>query len=652
MSASFSPYGFLRVAACTPELTVAAVEKNVSATVALLASAAQAGVQLAVFPELGLTGYTSGDLFFQDALLDAAWTALEAIGEACAIHRIAAAVGLPVRFRGCIYNCAAVFDSSGALAALVPKIFLPTNREFYEARWFASATRLTGGETLDFAGSPVPFGTDVLLSVKEQPSLLIGVEICEDLWTVIPPSSHQALAGGTVLLNLSASNELLGKAPYRRDLVKQQAARCMAAYIYSSAGPGESTSDVVYSGHNLIAENGRLLAESERLQFGSRFIAADLDIAQLAQERSNNSSFRQATSERTFRHVPVTLKEWSAGKALLRHVAAAPFVPSDPARRAANCREIFSLQTTALAKRLLHTRAKAITLGLSGGLDSTLAVLVAVQAFDQLGLPREGIVAISMPGLGTTERTKGNSEKLAEMLGLKLRSIPIGAAVLQHFADIGHPPDLFDITFENAQARERTQILMDIANQVGGFVLGTGDLSELALGWCTYNADHMSMYHVNAGVPKTLVRYLVEWCAEEVFQGPEAAVLHDIADTPISPELLPPDAAGDIAQKTEESVGPYALHDFFLFQILRHGSSPRKVYYLAQIAFAGTFPDEEILKWLRSFYRRFFSQQFKRNAMPDGPKIGSAALSPRGDWRMPSEAAADSWLAELENLNG
>jgi NAD+ synthase (glutamine-hydrolysing) len=648
MSSTFSPYGYLRVAACTPELTVAGVAKNIAATVALIAEASAAGVQLAVFPELGLTGYTSGDLFFQDALLDAAWAALKSIGEACGLHSVAAAVGLPIRHRGCIYNCAAIFNSTGDLTAVIPKIFLPTNREFYEARWFASATRLPGGDELDFLGRKVPFGADILLAAEDH--VLIGIEICEDLWAVIPPSSHQALAGATVLLNLSASNELLGKAPYRRDLVRQQSARCMAAYVYSSAGPGESTSDIVYSGHNLIAENGRLLAESERLQFDSRLIVADLDLDRLNQERANNSSFRQAIPERTFRHAPLSLSPWTPASFQRGDLDAYPFVPGDPARRAENCREIFALQTTALAKRLRHTGVKAITLGLSGGLDSTLAVLVAVQAFDQLGLSREGIVAISMPGFGTTERTKGNSEKLAGMLGLKLRSIPIRDAVLQHFADIGHPADLFDITFENAQARERTQILMDVANQVGGFVLGTGDLSELALGWCTYNADHMSMYHVNAGIPKTLVRYLVEWCTDEVFQGPEAAILRDIADTPISPELLPPDAAGDIAQKTEESVGPYALHDFFLFEILRHGSAPRKVFFLARTAFDGVYSSTEILHWLRSFYRRFFSQQFKRNAMPDGPKIGSVALSPRGDWRMPSDSVADVWLAELNDL--
>lgn len=640
---ALSKYGFLRLAVCVPEVEVAAVEANTRHTIAALEKAAAAGVQLAIFPELGITSYSCSDLFFQQRLLDEAEQAVGQVAEACARFGIASIVGLPVRSKDRLFNAAVVIGADGAIAGIVAKTHLPTNSEFYERRWFATALDLPDGEEIFFLGSAVPFGADLLFPAEGWADCVLGVEICEDLWSVIPPSSAQAVAGANVLLNLSASNELLGKVGYRRDLVRQQSARCLAAYAYCSAGPGESTTDIVYSGHSLICENGSLLAETERMSFEMQMAVADIDVGKLHHERLVNNSYRESTT-RPFRRIAVNLEPWKEDAGLQRRVDPRPFVPADPLRRTEHCEEIFRIQTVGLAKRLRHTKCKGIVLGLSGGLDSTLAALVAVRAFDLVGLDRKQIVAITMPGMGTTDRTRDNSVVLAEMLGLTLREIVIREAVEVHFRDIGHPPGLHDITFENSQARERTQILMDVANQIGGFVLGTGDLSELALGWCTFNGDHMSMYHVNAGVPKTLVRHLVEWCADEVFLGPAAAVLHDIAATPISPELLPPDKEGKIAQQTEEVVGPYSLHDFFLFQFVRLGFPPEKIRYLAELAFAGEYPPDVIAKWLDVFIRRFFSQQFKRNAMPDGPKVGSVALSPRGDWRMPSDSVAASWM--------
>jgi NAD+ synthase (glutamine-hydrolysing) len=465
-----------------------------------------------------------------------------------------------------------------------------------------------------------------------------------------------ALAGATLLLNPSASPEVLGKTEYRRELVRQQGARAFAAYLYAGSGAGESTTDLVYAGHSMITENGTLLAETERFRFETQIAIADIDLQRLTHERIRNSTFGDQPAGRAFRFIDFNLphadesRTEAAGNAdaLHRPLARLPFVPSDPGKRAAHCQEIFAIQSTGLAKRIRHTNSKTVTIGLSGGLDSTLALLVIARAFDVLQLDRAGIVAITMPGFGTTARTKGNAEKLAEHLGVTLRTIDITTAVRQHFADIGHDEQQYDVTYENAQARERTQILMDVANQTGGFVVGTGDLSEGALGWMTFNGDHMSMYHVNAGVPKTLVRYLVRWAADALFAGEATAVLHDIVDTPITPELLPLSADNKLEQKTEETIGPYELHDFFLFQVVRYQFAPRKVFWLAQHAFAGVYDDETILKWLRTFYRRFFSQQFKRSSMPDGPKVGSVALSPRGDWRMPSDASAASWLRAIE----
>jgi NAD+ synthase (glutamine-hydrolysing) len=536
---------------------------------------------------------------------------------------------------------------------LVPKSFLPSTGEFYEERWFTPAARCTA-QPVRMGELEIPFGPDLLFAATNMAGLVLGIEICEDLWAISPPSGDLAQAGATVLLNGSASNELLGKVEYRRDLVRQQSARSLAAYLYAGAGSGESTTDLVWAGHSMIAENGAILAETERFRFETQMAVADVDVQRLLGERLRSNTYSAAQPVRAYRKVAFTLPgdgRVAAGAELIRPLLSRmPFVPADPLRRAEHCREIFNIQSVGLAKRLRHTGATRVTIGLSGGLDSTLALLVTVRAFDIVALPREGILAVTMPGFGTTPRTRGNAEKLAEHLRVTFRTIPITDAVRQHFRDIGHDENDHDVTYENAQARERTQILMDLANKIGGFVVGTGDLSELALGWATYNGDHMSMYHVCAGVPKTLVRYLVDWAADEEFQDEAARVLHDISATPISPELLPLGKEGALEQKTEETVGPYTLHDFFLYHAIRYGFPPRKVFALARQAFAGEYGPEVIVRWLRVFYRRFFSQQFKRSAMPDGPKVGSVALSPRGDWRMPSDASVASWLAEVDAI--
>ncbi|HAJ37147.1 MAG TPA: NAD(+) synthase [Chloroflexi bacterium] len=642
--------GFVRVASCAPALRVADVDYNVEQICTALTQAAAKEVQLIIFPELCITAYSCADLFYQDQLLQAALRGLEQIATATALSDVSCVVGLPLRVAGRLYNCA-VLLSEGRIIGVTPKSYLPTTGEFYEQRWFTPGDRALPA-MIEVGGSQVPFGVDLLFVAADMPSCVVGIEICEDLWAVEPPSGRLALAGATVLVNPSASNELLGKAEYRRELVRQQSARCLAAYVYAGAGAGESTTDVVYSGHCLIAENGTLLAESDRFRLDTHMIVADLDVQRLDHERIKNSSFSQAVGAVDLRRIPFTLPNMFAAAAPLigRPLARTPFVPADPARRAEHCREIFSIQALGLAKRLQHVGARAITLGVSGGLDSTLALLVTVRAFDLLGLDRNGIIAITMPGFGTTTRTRSNAEQLARDLGVTLRTIPIGESVRLHFRDIGHDETRHDVTYENAQARERTQILMDVANQIGGLVVGTGDLSEAALGWMTFNGDHMSMYHVNAGVPKTLVRYLVAWCADELFTGATAAVLHDIVETPITPELLPLGANAQLEQKTEDAIGPYELHDFFLFQIVRYQFAPAKVFFLAQQAFAGVYTDAVILRWLGVFYRRFFAQQFKRSAMPDGPKVGSVALSPRGDWRMPSDAVSALWVAEVERL--
>ncbi len=634
-------HGLVRVAAVSPELRLGDVAANVKLMVeAATPLVLKEGARVVVLPELGLTGYSCGDLFYQAALQQRALQGLQALAEATTDWPAFLLVGLPWAVRDRLYNVAAVL-AGGRVIGVVPKTFLPNANEFYERRWFSPAGTVVD-EFIMWQGEAVPFGTDLVFEVEDVPGLRVGVEICEDLWAVVPPSSAAALAGATVLVNLSASDEVLGKARYRRDLVAQQSARCLAAYVYAGAGAGESSTDVVYSGHCLIAENGAVLAESERFGFGAASAVADVDVQWLGHDRLHATSFRDDETVAVFRTVSVRLGAAVSDAVLKRPVVARPFVPGVAADRRAVCEEIFAIQSTGLARRLMAARAKAAVIGLSGGLDSTLALLVMIKGLERAGLPRSMALAVTMPGFGTSVRTKSNAEKLAEALGVTLRTIPIGAAVKQHFVDIGHPEDQHDVVFENAQARERTQVLMDIANQTGGIVVGTGDLSESALGWCTFNGDHMSMYHVNAGVPKTLVRYLIEWCAEEMYRDEAGAVLHDIAATPISPELLPLDAQGGIEQKTEDVVGPYELHDFFLYHLVRHGSSKEKILFLARQAFAGTEHEAVIDRWLDVFLRRFATQQFKRSVMPDGPKVGSVALSPRGDWRMPSD-----WMGEL-----
>lgn len=645
-----SDFGFVRLACVSPGLCPADVAGNTDAILKALAAAADLGARIVVLPELCLTGYTCGDLFYQPHLLDAARKALLLLAEATARLEVAVVAGAPLAEQGRLFNCAA-FLAQGKVLGLVPKTFLPTTNEYYEERWFTSA-RLAPAQTVLLDGQDVPFGADLLFEASDLPGCTVGLEICEDLWAVCPPSGDLALAGATIIANPSASVELLCKAGYRVELVRQQSARCLAAYAYAAAGPGESTTDLVYSGHSMIAENGALLAEAERFSFDSTITVADVDLQHLAQERLRNSSFSAAQPGRAFRRIAFALgaRPAKGDTRLKRPLSPTPFIPSDPGQRAASCREIFSIQTAALMRRLSHAGLCSVVLGVSGGLDSTLALLACVQAFDRLGLPRTNIRSITMPGYGTTARTRTNAERLAVQLGTTLSIVPIRPALEQHFRDIDFDPAQLGVTFENAQARERTQILMDVANKIGALVVGTGDLSEVALGWCTFNGDHMSNYHVNMGIAKTLIRYLVQWCADEILDADAAAIARDICDTPISPELLPLSADNGLEQETELVIGPYLLHDFFIFHALRHHSPPAKVLFLAETAFADTFDRQTILKWLRVFYQRFFAQQFKRSTVPDGPKVGSVALSPRGDWRMPSDASAALWLAELDRL--
>ncbi len=645
MSANLRDLGLLRIAAVTPEVLVGDVNANLSAIKLALDQAMAAGCQIVVFPELAITGYSCGDLFYQTVLLDKVEEGLLALIKYSQNLEAALVVGAPLRQAGRLFNTAVVINK-GRLVGVVPKTFLPNTHEFYEERWFSSAADAVDG-FVNVDGILAPFGTDLLFDVEGFPGALFGIEICEDAWVASPPSGHLAAAGATILLNLSASPETLGKCAYRQALVEAQSARCLAAYVYASAGPGESSTDLVFAGHCLIAENGQLLAETERFRFETGMAIADVDVERLTNERLRNNSFGFAGPGRSYNLLPVTVSNGLADK-LERRVTRRPFVPSAESERHARCEEIFAIQTTGLMKRLRHTGSRQVVVGISGGLDSTLALLVIVKAFDRLQLPRSGILAVTMPGFGTTSRTRNNATALADELGVSLKTISIDAAVTRHFADIGHDPDNHDITYENSQARERTQVLMDLANQIDGLVIGTGDLSELALGWCTYNGDHMSMYGVNASIPKTLVRYLISWCADVEFSGSISTLLADICATPVSPELLPPGEDGGISQMTEEQVGPYELHDFFLFQVVRCQFAPRKVLHLACLAFAGEYSRVEICRWLRLFYRRFFAQQFKRSCLPDGPKVGSVALSPRGDWRMPSDASAELWLQEID----
>ena len=634
--------GFVKIAAATPDLRVADCAYNASEIVKQAKQAAAKGAHLVVFPELCLTGYTCGDLFLQRTLLDGALAALDTVRRETAELNAAVVVGLPLVQQGKLFNVAAVL-CGGKIEGVVPKQFIPNYSEFYEARHFVSGAgvpfqtiSLLGQDTLFAGGEPLVF------QCADMPEFTLGVEICEDLWVANPPSTRLAQAGATVIVNLSASDEIIGKASYRRDLVRQQSARLLCAYLYADAGFGESTQDLVFAGHDLIAENGALLAESRLFDRG--VIYADIDVQRLTHERRRMNTF--VTEQNPM--VAALPVHPGANDLTDRTFPRTPFVPASKALRDERCEEILSLQATGLATRLRHTHAKTAVVGLSGGLDSTLALIVLVHAFDMLGLDRKGILAVTMPCFGTTARTKGNAEKLADAYGVTLQTVDIKAAVDQHFSDIGQSKDDLSVTFENGQARMRTLVLMNLANKTGGMVVGTGDLSELALGWATYNGDHMSMYGVNASIPKTLVRYLVAYEADRTM-GELSDVLYDVLDTPVSPELLPP-KDGEISQKTEDLVGPYELHDFFLYYMLRFGYPPRKIYRIARKTFAGAYDDATIKKWLVTFIRRFFTQQFKRSCLPDGPKVGTVTLSPRGDWRMPSDACAALWLSEAESL--
>ncbi len=638
--------GFFRIGVASPQGRTADVDFNLQVIKDIVKEGEDAGCHLMVFPELSITGYTCGDLFYQQHLLTKAQGAVCDLAQFLAEKDIAVIIGLPVSLRGKIFNCAA-FLSQGKVCGVVPKTFLPNSNEYYEERWF-STSKDASMEECSWRSQKIPFGADLLFRFRPFPQCLIGVEICEDLWAIEPPSGQMAMAGATVICNLSASNETLSKADYRRSLIASQSARCLASYAYAGAGGGESSTDLVFAGHSLIAENGTILAETDRFHIDSTWVMTDIDVARLSLERWKNNSFGFSKSDQKYRIVNFSGKERRAS--LLRKVSRTPFVPGEEAKKSEHCQEIFSLQTMSLIKRLRHVGSDTAVIGISGGLDSTLALLVLIKAFDRMGLSRQGIWALTMPGFGTSEKTKANAIKLAELLGVSLKVIPINKAVLQHFSDIEHDEETKDVTYENAQARERTQILMDWANRMNGLVIGTGDLSELALGWCTYNADHMSMYGLNSGVPKTLVGYLIRWCSEVEFSGETAEVLLRITNTPISPELLPPNSEGEIEQKTEEKIGPYILHDFFLFYMVRFHFSPRKILFLAEEAFSEEYSTPEILSWLKIFYKRFFSQQYKRSCLPDGPKIGSVALSPRGDWRMPSDASVQMWLSELNSL--
>lgn len=704
--------GFLRVAVATPKIKVADVRFNTDAVLREIAEADRQGVSLLVFPELVLTAYTCADLFHQTILIERAAAALDEVAEATRQAKLVAVVGVPYMVDHKLYNCAAVLHA-GRILALVPKKNLPNYSEFYERRWFtpgqARVVTLTHRSAVTGEEYAIPFGMNILVEALDRPDFRLACEICEDVWVLDPPSTRHVLAGATVIANTSASDETVGKDSYRRELIRSTSARLVSVYCYANAGDGESTTDLVFGGQDIIAENGSVVTEGKRFDTG--LYIADVDLQRITQERARMTTFpdiddaaRDEYSIVKFRFAPaaettgteaekVSAADAQPGKKsfeevfeaclgqqaplgaatcvapetlagrlaadaadLRRYVDPKPFVPSGAAERNARCDEIFTIQALGLKKRLEHTGCQSAVIGISGGLDSTLALLVIARAFDMLGLPRENIISVTMPAFGTTDRTYNNAVTLTRLLHATLREINIKAAVLQHFQDIEHDPEDHSVVYENAQARERTQILMDIANQSNGIVIGTGDLSELALGWATYNADHMSMYGVNAGVPKTLVRYLVKFVADTSEDADLARCLNDIFDTPVSPELLPPTGDGQISQKTEDLVGPYELHDFFLYQILRYGFSPRKVYALALHAFsaenqAEAYDAATILKWLRKFYWRFFSQQFKRSCLPDGPKVGSIAVSPRGDLRMPSDAVVAIWIDELKELD-
>ena len=639
-------YGFVKVAAAVPRVKVADCKFNSERLEGLITIAEGKGVQILTFPEMCITGYTCGDLFAQQLLLEQAEMALIQILNSTRQLDIISILGMPVVVNSTVINAAVVIQK-GKILGVVPKTYLPNYKEFYEQRWFTSALQVSEN-SVRLCGQIVPMGNNLLFETAET---TFGIEICEDLWATVPPSSSLALQGAEIIFNLSADDEGIGKHNYLCSLISQQSARCISGYVFSSSGFGESTTDVVFAGNGLIYENGYLLARSERFCLEEQLIINEIDVECIRAERRVNTTFAANKANCPGKEAIRISTEFVNSKDLnlTRTFNPHPFVPQGSELNS-RCEEIFSIQIAGLAQRLLHTGAKTAVIGISGGLDSTLALLVCVKTFDKLGLSRKDILGITMPGFGTTDRTYHNAIDLMNSLGVSIREISIREACIQHFKDIGHDLNIHDVTYENSQARERTQILMDIANKTWGMVIGTGDLSELALGWATYNGDHMSMYGVNAGIPKTLVKHLVQWVAENGMDETSKATLLDIVDTPISPELIPADENGEIKQKTEDLVGPYELHDFFLYYFLRFGFRPSKIYFLAQTAFSGVYDDETIKKWLQTFFRRFFNQQFKRSCLPDGPKVGSISISPRGDWRMPSDASSAAWLKEIAEL--
>jgi NAD+ synthase (glutamine-hydrolysing) len=639
-------YGFVKVAAAIPEVKVGDCAHNVEKIIALLKRANEKRAQLVVFPELCLTAYTCGDLFRQDLLLSDVEKQLGKLLDESRSNQIVAIIGMPVRKGNRLFNCGVVIQA-GRILGIIPKTYIPDCKGFGEYRWFTPAFMEDDGMHR-ICGQDVPFGTDIVFLDEGNSAICFGVELCEDLYTPLPPSSRQALAGATLLFNLSASNDLVANHEYRKSMAVQQSSRCIAAYVYSSCGPGESTTDLVFGGYAVIAEDGALLSESERFGAEGQLICSDIDVERLINDRMQSAGFKSIPSDKPgFRKISFEVDQYSPDR-FDRYIDPYPFVPRDVNEREKRCNEIFNIQTLGLASRLKHTGIQKADIAVSGGLDSTLALLVTAAAFDRLGIDRNNIIAVTMPGFGTTDRTFRNAEKLIDAVRATKLVIDIREACLKHFQDIGHDPEVHDKTYENVQARERYQILMDIANKVNGLVIGTGDLSEIALGWSTYNGDHMSMYSVNCGVPKTLIRHLIRWSADKILGSEGKAIIESILETPITPELLPPDSDGNIKQYTEDIIGPYELHDFFLYHSVRYGATPGKILFLARQAFEGRYGYEEIKKWLTVFIKRFFSQQFKRSCMPDGPIVGSIGLSPRGGWVMASDVSAQAWLDELD----
>ncbi len=637
-------HGFVRVGAAVPELRVADCKFNAEKIMELMADAAASGVYVTVFPELCITGYTCGDLFRQSQLLKSALESLKVIlYESCKWSNIYV-LGLPILIEQGLYNCAVVIQK-GNIYGIIPKCNVPNHNEFYEQRWFRTGSGLNACSVRIF-DEDIPVGVDLIFQDSDDPKLQFAVEVSGDLLMPLPPSYIHTINGAVIICNLSASSEMAGKNEKSLNVIKGQSIRCISGYVYASAGVGESTTDMVFGGQSIISEYGTVLAQNERFVQKSQLLVSEVDIQKLLHDRANTESFQRSGIKHCNRKIQlgaVDTMPWRLNRVISKH----PFIPSDPSTCDERCKEVFSIQTCGLAKRYAHTGSKKAVIGVSGGLDSTLALLVTANTFDNLGLPRDNIIAVTMPGFGTTSKTLQNALELMKSMGVHIMEVDIKEACLQHFKDIGHDPDVHDVTYENVQARERTQILMDIANKEGGLVIGTGDLSELALGWCTYNGDHMSMYSVNCGVPKTLVKCLVNWAFSNIVNEETSVVLRRIVDTPITPELLPPSEDGEILQETEDIVGPYELHDFFLYHMLRYGARPKKILFMASNAFQEQYDEETILKWLRFFYKRFFSQQFKRTCVPDGPKVGTISLSPRGDWRMPSDACVNAWLDEL-----